>query len=90
METFRGDDGTRSSGSRTSDNQMTPETEARINKTIEPLDNAIRKFKQVVRATWPQEHPDAILLNEAAESLEEAHLLPNLLDLSLNKRTQQD
>jgi hypothetical protein len=62
---------------------MTPEIEAKINKTIEPLDKAILAFKKVIRETWPQEHPDAILLTGAAESLEEQNLLPNLLDPSL-------
>jgi hypothetical protein len=57
--------------------------EERINKTIEPLDNALKTFKKVIRETWPQEHPDAVLLTEAAESLEEQNLLPNLLDPSL-------
>jgi hypothetical protein len=42
--------------------------EERINKTIQPLDNAIMAFKKVIRHAWPQEHPDATLLDEAYEN----------------------
>jgi hypothetical protein len=68
MENFRGDDGTRSSRSRFSDNQMTDqELEAKLNKDLEPLDKAIRNARKLLPRY--QDHPDAILLNKAYENL---------------------
>jgi hypothetical protein len=55
------------------------DTELRINKTIKPLDNAIKNFRQIVRATWPLEtsleHPDAIELTEAHDRSPDTKLL---------------
>jgi hypothetical protein len=46
---------------------------------LKKLDSLCAKYRRM------NDHPDSITLTEAAESLEEKHLLPNLLDPSLNK-----
>lgn len=56
--------------------------EERINKAIEPLDNAIRTFKKVIRKTWPKDHPDAILLTESYENLSSEKEILNINDPS--------
>jgi hypothetical protein len=54
--------------------------EEKINKTIQPLDNAILQFKKIIREAWPDEHPDATLMTEAYEQMP---IQPNLNDISL-------
>lgn len=56
-------------------------TEERINKTLEPLDNAIKAFKKVVRRVWPKEELDL-----TPEEHTEAHdKSPDLKEINFNK-----
>jgi hypothetical protein len=48
---------------------------------IQFLEEHLKKLERLNRILRG-DHPDSITLTEAAESLEEKHLLPNLLNLS--------
>jgi hypothetical protein len=51
---------------------------------IQFLEEHLKKLERLSKILRG-DHPDAITLTEAAESLKEKNLLPNLLDPSLDK-----